>query len=253
MRTLILTQNDNFVLPACMKSLINNLPQFASINAALVFTLSPLGEDESILKQSAKVLRLFGLKYFLRNGFKYVKNTLFCADVIKVFSEYNIPVLKVRGSINSQQSLDTVRSYEPDLIISIGSNQIFRQPLIEIPRKGIINLHSSLLPKYRGVLPTFWVLRNDEKYTGVSVFFVDKGIDSGPILVQKRIPIGIMSHEELVVVSKQRGMEAIIEAIELIEHGNYVVMENDDSKMTYFSWPSREDIREFKRLGKRFY
>ena len=65
-------------------------------------------------------------------------------------------------------------------------NQIFKKQIIELAPKGCINLHTALLPKYRGLMPTFWVLKNNEKYTGVSVFFVDKGIDSGPIIVQRK-------------------------------------------------------------------
>jgi len=52
--------------------------------------------------------------------------------------------------------------------------------------KGCLNLHSALLPKYRGLMPSFWVLKNNENKTGVSVFFVDKGIDSGPIFSAKK-------------------------------------------------------------------
>ena len=68
---------------------------------------------------------------------------------------------------------------------------------------GCINLHTALLPKYRGLMPTFWVLKNNEKNTGVSVFFVDEGIDSGPIIVQKNISIGNMTQQELIVKTKK--------------------------------------------------
>ena len=129
-----------------------------------------------------------------------------------------------------------IKSYEPDLLISIAGNQIFKQPLIDLAPKGCLNLHTALLPKYRGLMPSFWVLKNNERETGVSVFFVDKGIDSGPILVQKKLPISEkMSQAELIKKSKKLGMDAIIEAINLIHNGNFNLIPNPNEEKTFFS------------------
>ena len=102
-------------------------------------------------------------------------------------------------------------------------------------------------------MPSFWVLRHNEKRTGVSVFFVDEGIDSGPILVQNPVEIGNMSQEELIHVTKKMGMDAILEAIDKIHSGNYQLQENDASQMTYFTFPTKEDVQAFKAAGKKFY
>ena len=102
-------------------------------------------------------------------------------------------------------------------------------------------------------MPTFWVLKNNETYTGVSVFFVDEGIDSGPILVQKKVKIGNRTQEELIKYTKRLGMDAIIEAIEMILKGEYELILNHNEDSTYFSFPTRKDVEEFKRIGKKFY
>lgn len=103
-------------------------------------------------------------------------------------------------------------------------------------------------------MPTFWVLKNVESETGVSVFFVDEGIDSGPILVQKRVGIEPgTTQNELIRTTKMLGMEAIIEAINLVQEGNFELIPNDNNKMTYFGMPKREDVREFCKSGKRFF
>jgi methionyl-tRNA formyltransferase len=142
-----------------------------------------------------------------------------------MLNKYNIPVITLKGSINSKQSLETIKSYNPDLLVYIAGNQIFKQPLIDLAPKGCLNLHTALLPKYRGLMPSFWVLKNGEKETGVSVFFVDKGIDSGPILVQKRIPItDALTQSHLIKISKRTGMDAVIEAVKLIQRGDYVLI-----------------------------
>jgi methionyl-tRNA formyltransferase len=103
-------------------------------------------------------------------------------------------------------------------------------------------------------MPSFWVLKNNEKETGVSVFFVDEGIDSGTILVQIRIPIHKnMTQAELIRISKKVGMEAIIESIKLIQSGNYQLIPNPDNEKTYFPFPTQKDVKEFYRDGKKFY
>jgi len=102
-------------------------------------------------------------------------------------------------------------------------------------------------------MPTFWVLKNNEKYTGVSVFYVDRGIDSGPIIVQKKIEIGDRSQEELIIYTKKIGMEAIAEAIDLIEHDKVKLIENDENKKTYYTFPTKQDVTIFKENGKKFF
>ena len=125
--------------------------------------------------------------------------------------------------------------------------------LIDIPHHGTINLHSALLPKYRGLMPSFWVLKNKEKQTGVTVFFVDEGIDSGPILVQKKLLLGELSQWRLIEITKYLGIEAIIEAIDLIRSNNITLIDNDSSEATYYSFPSKQDVAEFKKNGGKFF
>jgi len=138
-------------------------------------------------------------------------------------------------------------------LVSILGNQIFKNNIIKLAPKGCINLHTALLPKYRGLMPTFWVLKNNEEFTGVSVFFVDEGIDSGPIIVQKKVKIGNISQSSLIEITKKLGMDAIIEAIDLIDNDKFNLITNNDNEMTYYTFPSREDVIEFKRKGKKFF
>ncbi|MDB3938464.1 formyltransferase family protein [Flavobacteriaceae bacterium] len=137
--------------------------------------------------------------------------------------------------------------------MSILGNQIFKKPLIDLAPKGCINLHTALLPEYRGLMPTFWVLKNNEKKTGVSVFFVDEGIDSGPIIVQTEVEIGDKTQKELIIHTKKLGMEAIAKSINLIQKNEVKLIENDASKKSYFTFPTKQDVLEFKKNGKRFF
>ena len=110
-----------------------------------------------------------------------------------------------------------------------------------------------MLPKYRGLMPTFWVLKNNEKTTGVSVFFVDEGIDSGPIIIQKSIDIESKTQSQLIKITKKIGMELIAKSIDMIHNGNLQLIENPKNKSSYYSFPTREDVLIFKRNNKKFF
>jgi methionyl-tRNA formyltransferase len=255
MNIVIITQDDPFFLAENLDYLLKNLPNDVSVTACVLAAASPFGRRESSFKKLKKTLKLFGFPFLLHFGIQFVKNRLDRDKrVANILDKYNIPVIRLTGNINSRESLSIIGSYAPDLLISIAGNQIFKQPLIDLAPKGCLNLHTALLPKYRGLMPSFWVLKNGEKETGVSVFFVDKGIDSGPILVQKRIPItDALTQSQLIKISKKTGMDAVIEAVKLIQRGDYVLIPNPDEEKTYFSFPTRRDVKEFYKSGKKFY
>ena len=149
--------------------------------------------------------------------------------------------------------MNQIKSFNPDLLVSILGNQIFKSQIINLAPKGCINLHTALLPKYRGLMPTFWVLKNNETHTGVSVFFVDEGIDSGPIIIQEKVEIGDSTQQDLIMKTKRIGMDLVIKAVELIDKNQVNLKANPESEKSYFSFPSRKDVVEFRNLGKRFF
>jgi methionyl-tRNA formyltransferase len=255
MKITLLTQSDPFYLAENIHYLIHNLPTHSEIVAAVVFDVSPFGKKESFTDKIKRTYKIFGLRFFLYYGFKYALSKINPnKNVKRVLKKQNIPVVELTKSVNHQESLDIIKSYNPDLLISIAGNQIFKKPLINLAPKGCLNLHTALLPKYRGLMPSFWVLKNNEQETGVSVFFIDEGIDSGPIVVQKKISITKnMSQEDLIKKSKKIGMDAIIEAIDKIEKDDYELIPNPDEEMTYYSFPTRKDVKEFYEAGKKFF
>ena len=255
MKVLILTQEDPFYLADNIKYLLDNLSNEDKVVGCVVFDVSPFGKKESFLKKMKKTLNVFGLNFFIHYGFNFFINKLNPnKKVSKVLRSFNIPIIKLEKGVNHEDSLKLIQENEPDLLISIAGNQIFRKKLINLAPKGCLNLHTALLPKYRGLMPSFWVLKNNEKETGVSVFFVDEGIDSGPILVQKHIPIeNGLTQAELIKKSKKIGMDAILESIDKIREGNFELLPNDDNLQTYYTFPTRNDVIEFKKQGGRFY
>lgn len=254
MKIVIITQDDPFYLADNLRYLIKVLPEHSKIIGCVVNDASPFGKKETFLQKAKKTYDVFGLRFFIHYATKFVSSTLDSSKKVdSVLIENNIPKIVLDKPINNDASVEMIKKFEPDLLISILGNQIFKQPIIDLAPKGCLNLHTALLPIYRGLMPTFWVMKNDEKYTGVSVFYVDEGIDSGPIVVQAKVEIGNRTQEELILYTKKLGMEAIAKAVDLIEHDNVQLIENDADKKTYFSFPTKEDVEEFLRKGKRFF
>jgi len=254
MRIVLITQDDPFYLPENLDFFLGNLPDDTEVVGCVVTRVSPFGKKESFLEKARRTYAIFGLRFFLSYGFDYLVSRLpHRRNMRDVLKRHGVGEVSITGSLNTPESLERLRSLSPDLLISIAGNEIFRKPLIELAPKGCLNLHTALLPKYRGLMPSFWVLKNGEKETGVSVFFVDEGIDSGPILVQERINIGTMTQKDLIRHSKAVGMRAIIKAVAKIRDGDTKTLPNEDSESTYFRFPSKTDVREFRRSGARFF
>lgn len=253
MRIILITQNEPFYLSENLNALIKGLPVEHNIVGAVVTDASPFGKKESFLEKALRTQKIFGSGFFLYYSFRFIYSKLFYKSVTQVLDEYGINRIEIKGSINSEKNLSILKSYNPDLLISILGNQIFKKPLIDMAPKGCINLHTALLPKYRGLMPTFWVLKNHERYTGVSVFFVDEGIDSGPIIVQEKVEIGNKTQQQLIKETKQIGVNLILKSIDLIATGELKLIDNPDSEKSYYSFPTREDVKEFKQIGKKFF
>lgn len=254
MRIVIITQNEPFYLTKSLRYLLNILPDHSEVVGCVVADVSPFGKKESFFTKAKNTYNIFGLKFFTYYSFKYLKSKVNIKSNISNFlKSSSIPIIILDEPINKLKSVNKIKAFQPDLLVSILGNQIFKSPILNLAPKGCINLHTALLPKYRGLMPTFWVMKNNEKKTGVSVFFVDEGIDSGPIIVQTEVEIGDRTQEKLITHTKKIGMEAIAKSIDLIQKNEVKLIKNDPLKKTYFSFPTRKDVIEFKKNGKKFF
>lgn len=253
MRIIIITQDEPFFLSEKISYLLNNMPKGNRVVGCVLTSPSPFGKRESFFQKAHRTLKIFGVNFFIYYAIKFLYVKLFNKSVKDIINENGIPLIEIESNINTPTSLSEIAKFKPDLLISILGNQVFKHPLINLAPKGCINLHTALLPKYRGLMPTFWVLRNNEKYTGVSVFYVDEGIDSGPIIIQKKIKIGMKTQQELINETKQIGMDLIHESINLIDRNQVKIIDNLNSEKSYYSFPTRQDVKIFKQIGKKFF
>jgi len=130
----------------------------------------------------------------------------------------------------------------PDLIVVCAYGKIFPKELLEIPKFGCWNIHASLLPKYRGASPINWAILEGEKETGITIMLMDEGLDTGPILLQKKIPI--LEEDTAITLSQklaQLGKEAILEAIELHKKGVLKPLPQSEEEISYAPILKKED------------
>lgn len=122
---------------------------------------------------------------------------------------------------NEAEITSWVKEINPDLIVVFSMSQLLKKDLIDIPKHGVINLHPSMLPEYRGPNPDFWQYYNMEINPGVTVHYIDEGEDTGDIIFQKRvhIPLGTKSPERLDKLIGDVGASLLIKAIRAIQSG----------------------------------
>lgn len=151
------------------------------------------------------------------------------SEVKKAAKELNLKILQPE-SLKDEVFIDELRKINADLFVVVAF-KILPKAVYELPKKGSINLHGSLLPKYRGAAPIQWALINGDKVTGVTTFFLKEKVDEGDIILQKEIEISDDDNfGALYDKIKIIGSDVLIETILLIEQGNYKLQKQDDSQ-----------------------
>ena len=146
--------------------------------------------------------------------------------------------------IRRPESIEALRSLAPALMVVVGYGQIIPRSVIDIPVHGILNVHGSLLPKYRGAAPIQWAIANGETETGVTIMQIDAGLDTGDMLLKKRLVIGPdETAPELGSRMARLGADALIETIEAIEEGSVCREKQNDAEAMPAPILKKEDGR----------
>lgn len=145
------------------------------------------------------------------------------------------------ATLKTDESFALLESLSPDAIVVAAYGKILPKRVLDLPPLGCINIHASLLPKYRGAAPIQWAVLNGEKETGVTIMQMDEGIDTGDILFSKAIPIeqddtALSMFEKL----SDLGAEMIVDAMRKIERGEFSLEKQDDSLSCYSPMISKE-------------
>lgn len=156
---------------------------------------------------------------------------------------YGIDVLEPR-SVRSPEFTKAIKALSPEIIVVIAYGKILPKDILCIPPKGCINVHASLLPRYRGAAPINRAIINGEKTTGVCTMLMDEGMDTGDVLLRAEMPILIdETAEDLAKRLSIAGAELIVETLELVSNNALTPEQQDNSKATNAPILKKEDGR----------
>ena len=159
------------------------------------------------------------------------KKVLKYTDVGKFALDHNIKLIEL-DSFDDQEIYQEVVSLNVDLFIVV-AYRILPIKYLEIPKFGAINIHASLLPKYRGAAPIQWALMNGDEFTGISIFQIEKKVDTGKIIFQEIIKIENEDNfETLSIKLSKLGGEALIKSLDMLDKGKINLIIQDNSQFT---------------------
>lgn len=169
-------------------------------------------------------------------------------SLFEISRKYNIPILKTNEP-NEKKFIKIIRDLKPDLIITTYFDHIIKKDLIDIPKFGIINVHTALLPDYRGPFPALWPIIKGEKKIGVTVHYINnENLDVGPIIAQRELPViegeSVLGADCRLV---REGIDLAIECVYDIENGTVRAIDQESlGRGRYFGYPLKEDIIQSK-------
>jgi methionyl-tRNA formyltransferase len=168
----------------------------------------------------------------------------FQASPVKILAQsQNIPVFQPE-KIKSEENRPIVESLDPDFIVVAAYGQILPGWLLEAARIATVNIHGSLLPKYRGAAPIAWSILNGDRITGITTMLMQEKLDAGPILLQKEVPIPLtITAGELTSVLSQAGAKLLIETLAGIQEHAITPVIQDEHLVSWAPRISKESAR----------
>lgn len=260
LRIVLIVTEEPFFLPQTVAGILDG-PLGAAIRRIV---LIPPTSSKRGWKAVAQEQMRFGLPLFLNRAFRFA--------AAKVWSRMPRPVLgkpwsvaqAIRGRgvpcdffplINTDEARAAVAREEPEILVSLSAGQIFGKKLLSLAKWTCLNIHNAPLPRYQGLMPSFWVLFHGERQTAVTVHRMVPEIDAGEIVMQVPVPIPAGETQEgLISRTKALAPQALKQAVQLyLDHqGNPPLEPFDTEAATYFGFPTRQDVAEFRRRGLKF-
>ncbi|MCU0515261.1 MAG: methionyl-tRNA formyltransferase [Oscillatoria sp. Prado101] len=147
---------------------------------------------------------------------------------------HNLPVWQPPRVKKHKQTLTLLREAQADVFAVVAYGQILSQEILDLPRLGCVNVHGSILPQYRGAAPVQWCLYHGERETGINTMLMDAGMDTGPVLLEARTPVGLLdSATQLGETLANLGADLLVETLLRLEGGEIQPIPQDSARATY--------------------
>lgn len=249
-RVTIVTQDDPFYVPVFFESFFSHLPDAVEVTSVVELP----SFDESLPDLVRRMFGFYGPVGFLQRGIEFATRRVLDKagveqySVESVIAEYNVP-LDRRETVNSPEFVERIRNHDVDVLLSVSAPEIFESELLNAPNWGCLNVHTADLPKYRGMMPTFWALYHGEEEIGVTVHTMVEEIDRGQAVRKTTFPVSDDDTlDDVIERGKQIGGRLAVQSLTDVHEGT-ASLSPIEGEESYFSFPTPEERREFQRRG----
>lgn len=247
LRALVITEADPIYVIEFFEEFLRELPRERIDVAAIAICRA---FHEPLHRTARRMLSFYGPVDFARLLTRWIGAKLRRRSIANLARRAGFRVIEA-GSVNGEEFLREAKAIDPDVIVSVAAPEIFKQPLLSLARLGAINIHSGRLPRYRGMMPTFWQLLHGEPHVTVTIHRMVARLDAGEIVSEERFPLKDRdSLDRVIVGTKRLGGRMMIRTLLDLER---LLADSrlPEGEPGYFRFPAPGDVRAFRRKGHR--
>ena len=259
MKIVFLTQDDPlYILPFFDEFFRQDLREIEVLG---IFSCKTMG-DRGRVKLAKELLCLYGTLGFTRLASRAAVAKILGAlparktanrfhSVAQICRAYDLPHAFI-GNPYREENFKQIAALKPDLLVSVACPYILKDKLLALPPLGCINVHHAPLPRYKGMMPTFWQMYHGEKQVGVTIHTMAARVDEGTALLQEELPIRENeSLDSLIRRTKRHGAHCMLAVLQQIARQTQTTFSLTNEPGSYFSFPTQSEIKEFRRRGFR--
>lgn len=249
MNIVFLTADDPLYLPEFFDRVLSRRAR----DTRAVFLVPPLYKGQGPVGAAWRYYRTFGGRAAAGLALRVARAKARRNTIASVCERHEVQCSTVRD-VNAPSFVGRLAEDPPDLLVSVSCPQIFKRELLSVPTRGCLNIHGALLPQYRGIMPSFWMLANGERRAGVSIYFMNELIDAGDLCGQRSFPIDAdATLDTFLQRSKQIAADLLLGVLDEIEQDTVEAAPLDLTNGSYYSWPDREAVARFRAAGRQLW
>ena len=251
LRVFVITEDDPLYVIRFFDIFLRECPrdriELAGITVSRAF-------HEPLWKTARRIWRFYGTIDFLRLLVKWARAKWSGRNIASLARQARVPVVEA-DSVNSEDFLARLRALDVDVLVSVAAPEVFKAPLLGVPRLGCINIHSGRLPQYRGMMPTFWQMRAGERTATVTIHEMAARLDAGGVIATLEFPLKDRdSLDRVICGTKEAGARLMIETLlrfDAVTGRRPQGVPFDVTSGKYNRFPDPVSVREYRARGHR--
>jgi methionyl-tRNA formyltransferase len=248
LRVLIITEDDPIYVIKFFEVFFRDYPRDAFDIVAVTVEKA---FHETLRKTIRRMWKFYGPVDFVKMGFRYVFTKLGGKSIARLAGQHGLTLLPCE-SVNKPDYIEQVRKLNVDVIMSVAAPEIFRKDILNAANIGCINIHSGRLPKYRGMMPTFWQLLEGEDKATVTIHEMVEKLDAGDVIGTVEFDLRPRDVLDRVIVgTKQAGATLMIDVLHALKNDTVRTVPLNMDESSYFKFPKPDDVKQFRAKGHR--